>query len=323
MFRPHNLPKLATKEDPLHIHKTLGVICLANYGYRYYLLFAHGTMELDNTAAIILLGCHAALSTSSLVFHIPSVRNPKAPMIYPEYRLHSILFVWRSVVCFLLTYYGADMVYRFAACIATMYLADSITSIYPTVTTTMRNMPFDQTVDNELQLRITRMQSAQQIGAMLYMLGNLDSCFSPMLAIQIAAFLMTMVRKNIIDSNTWHAVYNLSLWINIFCFWSLPLEYVVVQPFVNYGVYYWRFSNDRRTHQKLLRTTLSGVSSNSVLHNKYLGLTAAYLVFRSGVGEKIAIIIRGVGNLEAIIRTAIILLYIAAQIVNLTPRRRM
>lgn len=323
MFRPHNIPKLATKEDPLHIHKTLGVICLANYGYRFYLLLVHGTMNLDNSTAIILLGCHAALSTSSLVFHIPSVRNPKAPMIYPEYRLHSILFVWRSVVCFLLTYYGADTAYRYAACMATMILADTITSQFSTTnkTTTMRNMPFDNTIGDELQRRITRMQSAQQIGATLYMLGNLDSCFSPMLAIQIAAFLMTLVRKNIIDSTAWHTVYNMSLWINIFCFWSLPLEYIVIQPFMNYGLYYWRFSftknSGERCSQELDRQT------HQILGNKYLGLTAAYLVFRSGVGEKMAIIIRGVGNLDAIVRNAIILAYIAAQIVNLTPRRRM
>jgi hypothetical protein len=187
---------------------------------------------------------------------------------------------------------------------ATMSMADAITSQFSTTnkTTTMRNMPFDKTVDKELQLRITRMQSAQQIGATLYMLGNLDSCFSPILAIQIAAFLMTLVRKNIIDSTAWHTVYNLSLWINVFCFWSLPLEYVVVQPFMNYGLYYWRFSIDRRAHL--------------VLGNKYLGLTAAYLVLQSGIGEKMAIIIRGVGNLEPIIRNAIILAYIAEQIYN-------
>jgi len=182
-------------------------------------------------------------------------------------------------------------------------------------------MPFDNTIGDELQRRITRMQSAQQIGATLYMLGNLDSCFSPMLAIQIAAFLMTLVRKNIIDSTAWHTVYNMSLWINIFCFWSLPLEYIVIQPFMNYGLYYWRFSftknSGERCSQELDRQT------HQILGNKYLGLTAAYLVFRSGVGEKMAIIIRGVGNLDAIVRNAIILAYIAAQIVNLTPRRRM
>ena len=350
MFRYHNLPKLATKEDPLHIHKILGIICLINYGYRYYLLFTGGTMDLDNQTAIILLGCHAALSTSSLVFHIPSVRNPKAPMIYPEYRLHSIIFVWRSVVCFLLTYYGADTAYRFATCIATMVLADTITSQFSTTnkTTTMRNMPFDNRVDKELQLRITRMQSAQQIGATLYMFGNLDACFSPMFAIQFAAFLMTMVRKNIINSTAWHTLYNMSLWINVFCFWSLPLEYVAIQPFLNYGLYYWRFSFDRRT----LSVETSSVKESfnpyahspskpppsknhsiptlilrsdpvhsslrpcpyRILGNKYLGLTLAYLVFRSGVGEKMAGFI---GPTEMVVRNAIIFAYFSAQISNL------
>jgi len=200
-------------------------------------------------------------------------------------------------------------------------------------------MPFDNTIGDELQRRITRMQSAQQIGATLYMLGNLDSCFSPMLAIQIAALLMTLVRKNIIDSTAWHTVYNMSLWINIFCFWSLPLEYIVIQPFMNYGLYYWRFSFTKNAgHEVVGVRGFAGEISEAqrresrksndrqtyqIIGNKYLGLTAAYLVFRSGVGEKMAIIIRGVGNLEPIIRNAIILAYIAVQTVNLTPRRRM
>jgi len=182
-----------------------------------------------------------------------------------------------------------------------MGIADSITALYPSKSTTMRDMPFDKTVGEDLQRKITRMQSAQQIGAMLYMFGNLDACFSPMFAIQLAAFLMTMVRKNIIDSTAWHSLYNMSLWINIFCFWSLPLEYVVVQPFVNYGVYYWRFSFDRRTHL--------------ILGNKYLGLIAAYMVLRSGAGEKMVGFINN--DAEHVVRNAIIMAYFAAQYCNL------
>jgi len=41
-----NLHKLVTKEDSTHIHKILGIFSLANYIYRYYLLFCYGSMFL-------------------------------------------------------------------------------------------------------------------------------------------------------------------------------------------------------------------------------------------------------------------------------------
>jgi hypothetical protein len=36
--------KLITKEDPLHIHKVLGIVCLIHFAYRYYLFFSYGSM---------------------------------------------------------------------------------------------------------------------------------------------------------------------------------------------------------------------------------------------------------------------------------------
>lgn len=91
------LKKLKTKEDPHHLHKTLGIFCLFNYVYRYYLLLSVGNMRLNNLYGILSILVHAALSLSSLIFYIPLKRNPLKPMIYPEYRLHSIIFALRSV----------------------------------------------------------------------------------------------------------------------------------------------------------------------------------------------------------------------------------
>jgi hypothetical protein len=306
MFRPHNSHKLVTKEDPWHVHKMVGVVCLLNYGYRYYSLFRYGTMDLNNSRGSLLVVYHAILSCSSMVFHIPSIRNPKAPMIYPEYRLHSILFVLRSVSCYFLTYYQFPILYKCAVCYATIGLADFISARYAVgsnATTTMRNMPFDKRVDEVYQKKITLMQSSQQISATLYMFGNLDSCFSPMFAIQISAFLMTLVRKNIIDSTMWHLVYNCSLWINIFCFWSLPIGYVVFQPGLNYMFYYWRFSNEKSDPQV-------------ILGNKYIGwafiFTLLYYYERYDLHQRIV----GIGlssNVEFVIRNTTIMVYLFIQ----------
>jgi hypothetical protein len=312
MFRPHNTHKLVTKEDQYHIHKTLGAICLANYGYRYYLLFTRGDMDLDNNVAAWLVGIHAVLSLSSLLFHIPAIRNKSAPMIYPEYRLHSILFAVRSCVCFFLTLHRFSIVYKFAACYLTMLGADTVTAMYyrsdgqnGTRTTTMRDMPFDSRIREEDQRKITLMQSSQQIGATLYMLGNLETCFSPMFAIQLAALLMTLVRKSIIDSTAWHIIYNLSLWINAFCFCSkaLPIGYVVFQPVVYYVFFYWRFSFGRH--------------SSAIFGNKYIGWTAVFAAFyfyeERGYNEKIEYVFDRYYGWDMIVRYVLIFGYLLIQ----------
>jgi len=45
---------------------------------------------------------------------------------------------------------------------------------------------------------------------------------------------MTLVRKNIIKSNTWHKVYKLSLWINIFSYISIDIGWIIIQMFLYY-----------------------------------------------------------------------------------------
>lgn len=232
MFRPENLYKLMTKEDPLHFHKILGGIVLANYLYRYTCFFFYGHMNFSKSHwDTALLAVHGLLSVSSLAFHISGVRNPQQPMIYPEYRLHSILFALRSVACCLLAIWQYHYVYTMAVCGSTLMLADLITTYYNPVGnngSTMRNMPFDKSIPLEEQNQIVSMQSASQIGATLFMFGNAETAFSPMLAIQLAALLMTLVRKSIIDAYMWHFVYSLSLWINNVLFYSATPGFFVM-----------------------------------------------------------------------------------------------
>ena len=42
---------------------------------------------------------HFGLSTSSLIFRIPTKRIVEGSRIWPEYRLHSIIFAYRSLAC--------------------------------------------------------------------------------------------------------------------------------------------------------------------------------------------------------------------------------
>lgn len=221
MFQLQNIYKLFTKEDEYHVHKFLGGFCLLNFIYRFYNLLSCGTMFLDNSVGLYSILLHGLLSISSLQFHISNTRNPSKPMIYPEFRMHSILFGLRSVIVCLLYYYHYNYKYIIATSYSVLFLSDFITKHYNIDYkngNTMRNMPFEKDIREEKKQQITRMHSIMQIGATIFMLGNINSAFSPLFAIQTAAFLMTLVRKSIITTNTWHLLYSAGLFANYLLF---------------------------------------------------------------------------------------------------------
>ena len=219
-----NLYKLITKEDFFHIHKLLGLTVLIHFIYRFYLLKYYKTTLLENDSYTPYLLCiHTLLSSTSLIFKIPSNRIVGKPMIYPEFRLHSIIFAYRSIICTFLFYYNFPIYYNYVTCILTMLVADRITKYYKSTTKTMRNMPYNNISDNNIK-SINRIYSKMQILATLFMLGNINTSFTPLLAIQLAAFLMTLVRKSIIGANTWHQFYMLSLLININAWVTMDLS---------------------------------------------------------------------------------------------------
>jgi hypothetical protein len=238
MFNLKNAYKLITKEDILSIHKILGIFSLIHYLYRFGLLIIYQDTFLNKDIyALYYILLHSLLSITSLIFHIPKNRIKGKPMIYPEFRLHSIVFALRSSICTLIFYYNLPLYYNIITCYITIILADTITNNCKSTTKTMRNMPYNKTInDNDIK-KINRTYSEMQILATLYMLGNINTAFTPMFAIQIAAFLMTLVRKNIIGSNEWHLFYMISLLINIFSFVTLdiikiPLIYILGEIFI-------------------------------------------------------------------------------------------
>ena len=64
----------------------------------------------NNSYTPFLLMLHGLLSVSSFIFHVPLNRHKGLPMIYKEFRLHSIIFALRSVVCALSFYYKFSLV---------------------------------------------------------------------------------------------------------------------------------------------------------------------------------------------------------------------
>jgi cytochrome b involved in lipid metabolism len=96
--------KLFTKEDPIGVHKYLGLFCLLNFIGRYTQMFffdpAAGLGSQGHPwFSMACLIPHAMLSLTSLIFHtVPKERVVGKPMIWQEFRVHNIIFGVRSVL---------------------------------------------------------------------------------------------------------------------------------------------------------------------------------------------------------------------------------
>lgn len=209
----NSLKRLFTKEDHLMTHKILGCFCLINFIYRYINFIVNGNMNFKSNLDLLSILPHLILSFSSLLFKISNNRHNSLPIIYPELRLHSILFASRSIICFYLAYHNYDIIYRMIICLLTNYIADLI-SHFLKRGTTVRDIKLYETISNKDEKELKKYYSNSQIGATLFMLGTHEMIFSTLFAIQIAPFTMTLVKKNIITSKMSHMIYSFSLWMN-------------------------------------------------------------------------------------------------------------
>ena len=251
VLKIRNLFKLVIREDPNFVHKIFGMSCLINFIYQFTYLFKHGHMNLmDNRYTPLIILTHAALSLSSFIFHVPFNRHKGLPMIYKEFRLHSIIFALRSVLCVLCFYYELSLVFNVFFIYLTMVYADIVTKLYEAETKTLRGMPFGKDIKEEDTKKVTYMHSVQQFRATMFMIGNIESAFAPLLAIQIAAFLMTLVRKSIISELDWHRLYAISLWLNIFVYWSF--NSIDTPIYLILGVYLFDYLRAKQGHNKYL-----------------------------------------------------------------------
>jgi len=212
-----DLRKLATKEDKHHVHKTLGVLALVHFLYRFSWPSGMGfdTQPLSWTAAC--LSVHLLLSCSSLLFRVhPKRGKSDRPMIWSEFRAHSILFAARAILAtwvHALHAHGAvGASSRDALCalivMLTMCAADMITRALGAGTRTIRDMPVDASASDASRRLGKKFQSLRQFGATMSVCSSANAAFSTLLAIQGAALLMTLCRKSIISPRQWHVGYN-------------------------------------------------------------------------------------------------------------------
>ena len=228
-----NAHKLITREDAknYHVHKILGVLTLAHFAYRGALFYRYGSMFFEQTHPMLLWlfwAIHVATSTSSLLFHIPTNRAQKLPMIWPEFRMHSIVFGLRSLVAMALIMlgHGYNFHLRFATIMITLMCADAVTAYYKKKAanekefgTTMRSMPFPIGTPDIIRNGVNTFYSVSQVLATMNILYStnmisMERTFMVLFPIQLAPFLMTLVRKSIIRNVDWHLYYGGSLLLN-------------------------------------------------------------------------------------------------------------
>ena len=100
---------LFTREDVFNFHKTLGMSCMISYAYRFSQV---GDADMGFGPTVGTLGSivlHMTLSVSSMIFKIPRKRSLSLYRIWPEYRLHSIVFAWRALLAMLITWAEAKL----------------------------------------------------------------------------------------------------------------------------------------------------------------------------------------------------------------------
>ena len=227
------MAKLITHHDKFHIHKILGLLVLLHYVYRFGLLFQHGSAfpttsggESSESPLVASLGVllHGLLSWSSLLLPLPSKRNFNAPMIWPEFRLHSITFATRHVVatiCTLNDWWPDEGSYlrhglaRAAVVLGAVKAASLITDRYGCRDQrTTNSMPYPSSVSDDQRPAIKKNYALAQFAATaVCLLPDATINFAPLLAIQMAPLLMTLVRKGKVTAGTYHRVYAVSLWL--------------------------------------------------------------------------------------------------------------
>jgi hypothetical protein len=233
MFKFANLYKLVSHEESnfFHLHKILGGLSLGHFIVRFYQMFNNPRIDFKTnyiTFGFILI--HMLLSTSSVIFKIPAKRNLSLPMIWPEFRIHSILFAYRSLLIMLGLYaYKYDILdkiyfnaFRYIIVFGTLIGADITTNYYiknsfvDPNSSTMRTMPYPPNISSRCISILNKYYSISQVFATMICLYtySYNRLLLLVFPIQIAAFLMTLVRKNILSPGGWHILYTSSLALN-------------------------------------------------------------------------------------------------------------
>ena len=200
--------KLFTPHDPFNLHKTLGVVAALHTALRLCFI---GKNDMNFDGSLLTLGCmawHTALSCSSLIFRLPKkrsmVKGAAGSMIWPEYRLHSILFALRSMLCMAIVW-GEQRTGKhihtglnWLLVAATLLAASKISESFPSGTNVMGTGGTIRDLEAPAWLKTMFSNMQFHLSAIcLVGVSRFSLNFFSVWIIQFTAFLMTLRRKNL------------------------------------------------------------------------------------------------------------------------------
>lgn len=272
LHKDARISKLATKEDKYYLHKTMGILSILSFIYRYGFVYNY-TGTLGFTGSLfdwLTLSIHMFLAMSSLLFRVPKKRLANKPMvIYEEYRLHTMVFTLRcfSVYAFSILWpYETRPDYIIPLVVASHHmLADYVTSKHGNGSTAVRA---NASKLNNFYKKVALFYSFYQfmaIGSHILPNNHLpDLAWNAIIAIASSAFMMTLYRKRIIRGMTHVVVYSGCLLLSMFHIFRL-IGWLSTLLII--GTFLLRINLPRKYSNKYFCWTIFFFTS------RYLGLT--------------------------------------------------
>lgn len=224
--------KLFTHEDPIGMHKYFGIFCLLHFIYRFGRALSGDAaagfgIRGGKGASIIPMLClipHLILSGSSLIFEtVPRERVVGRPMIWKEFRVHSILFAYRGLLCTFFSWLAImkpsmrklSVIGNCVTVFTALVLADVATAkLKPYKKSgTTATMPYWDGCSPLTMKAFKTFYAYSQFAATTACLlcSNPMFGFYSVMPIQIAAFVMTLIRKGLASPKVSHSIYAASL----------------------------------------------------------------------------------------------------------------
>jgi hypothetical protein len=214
---------LFTHEDTFNVHKILGLPCLLHFIVRTLSVPVAPMSDMGfdaSTGTLFIILWHLSLSVSSLVFRIPKVRIKEGSRIWPEFRLHSIVFACRSLACMSLVWieqrydpHGEPRYWANVAIVfATLVCADAATSsVDPSSrSNTIRGLE----TSAAYKFAFSFMQFLGTCGCLVG-LRAYAAQFAIVFIIQVYAFTLTLRRKNLVSHRATVFIYAYQLTVRV------------------------------------------------------------------------------------------------------------
>mmetsp|Transcript_6871 Transcript_6871/g.10206 ORF Transcript_6871/g.10206 Transcript_6871/m.10206 type:complete len:353 (+) Transcript_6871:31-1089(+) len=221
------MARLFSHHDPQRLHACTGGLALLSFLLRFSILIRYGTSFPSwEPKQLALATCviHGVLHLTSFIPPVPQKRVMHSPMIWVEFRAHNAIFGLRHVFATALALLLPSLTWttRFAIALLLTYgpalLASIVTArIGDHQKRTTNSMAYPKHLDQNQIQKTKRWYANAQFAATFFALSHSPTCtFWPLLAIELAPLMMTLVRKNLASTTAYHRVYSIGLIVPYF-----------------------------------------------------------------------------------------------------------